>query len=76
LRENFGSSSDDMVEIRVAGTADVITLWRGLSNAASLSPKRESLGGLKSEVQHLTACKVLRWKNKEQRTSNSGLRSA
>ena len=32
-------------------------------------------GGLKFEVQHLTPCKVLRWKNNEQRTSNSGLRS-
>jgi hypothetical protein len=36
---------------------------------------REMPGGLKSEVQHLTLCKVLRWKNNEQRTSNSGLRS-
>jgi hypothetical protein len=32
-------------------------------------------GGLKSEVQHLTRRKVLRWKNNERRTSNSGLKS-
>ena len=32
-------------------------------------------GGRESEAQHLHPRKVLRWKNNEQRTSNSGLRS-
>jgi hypothetical protein len=35
-----------------------------------------TLPGLKSELQHLTPGKVLRWKNNEQRIGNSGLRNA
>jgi hypothetical protein len=42
---------------------------------AAIDKQIESVGGLKFEVQHLTLCKVLRWKNNEQRTSNSGLRN-